>query len=282
MKFGGSSVRGAEPIRRVIEIVRGRLARKPVVVVSAMRGTTDALIALGQDLARGSAYRLGAIRQEHLKAVADLGLEPRIVERELAELEALAKGVAMVRELSPRSWDAMVSFGERLSARIIAAAFAKAGIAARAHDAFDAGMLTDDRFGAARPLPEADAAIRKALGKPKELAVVTGYIGKTKGGEVTTLGRNGSDYTATILGAALGAEEVEIWTDVDGVMTADPALVGGARSLKRLSFAEASELAYYGGRVLHPATLLPAVRKGIPIRVLNTFRPGAPGTVILA
>ena len=177
--------------------------------------------------------------------------------------------------------DRLAGCGERLSADV-AAAFSKAGIAARAVDAADAGLLTDDQFGEAAPLPEADALLRRSLAGSGPLAVVTGFIGRTRGGDLTTLGRNGSDFTATIVGAALGAEEVEIWSDVDGIMTADPRLVPDAKPLEILSFAEACELAYYGGKVLHPHTLVPAMRKGIPVRALNTFRPEHPGTRIVA
>jgi aspartate kinase len=150
-----------------------------------------------------------------------------------------------------------------------------------AHDSNHAGLVTDSRFGGARPLPEADERIRSALAGWREVPVITGYIAKDAAGDITTLGRGGSDFSASIFGAALGAEEIQIWTDVDGVMTADPRLVKQARLLKKLSFAEASELAFYGAKVIHPATMVPAVRKNIPIRVLNTYRPEFEGTTIV-
>lgn len=282
MKFGGSSVGEPDRIGRVIEIVRGRLARKPVVVVSAFRGVTDELLRLGREALDGNLGRLDAVAKRHRDAARDLGVDAAPLEPLLAELSELARGVTLLKELTPRTLDRLAGYGERLSARIVAAAFTQAGIPARAVDASDAGLLTDENFGSATPLPEADERLRLALAVPGPLNIVTGFIGKTRGGELTTLGRNGSDFTATIIGAALGAEEVEIWSDVDGIMTADPRLVPNAKPLETLSFAEACELAYYGGKVLHPHTLVPAMRKGIPVRALNTFKPEHPGTRIVA
>ena len=282
MKFGGSSVAGAEKIARVAGIVRGRLGRKPVLVASAFRGTTDDLLALAREALDGNLSRLEAIAARHREAAKDLGVDAKPLEPLFEELAALARGISLLKELTPRTLDRVASFGERLSVRLVAAAFAKNGIPARAVDAFEAGLLTDERFGSAAPLPEADAELKRFFSGVKELPVVTGFIGRTKAGEITTLGRNGSDYSATILGAALGAEEIEIWSDTDGIMTADPRLVPAARPLGTLSFAEACELAYYGGKVLHPHTLVPAMAKDIPVRVLNTFKPEHPGTAIVA
>lgn len=280
MKFGGSSVSDAGRIRAAGEIVRGRLGRRPVVVVSAFRGVTDELLGLAKDALRGDLSRLKGLRKRHEDTAAELGVDFAPCRPLFDELESLAKGVALLKELTPRTLDHAASFGERLSCRLIAAAWAKAGLPARAVDAPDAGLLTDARFGAANPLPEGDAAIRTALGGASDLPVVTGFIGRAPSGDIATLGRNGSDYSATILGAALGAEVIEIWSDTDGVMTADPRLVPAAKPLAELTFDEAGELAYYGGKVLHPHTLVPAVKKGIPVGVLNTFKPDHPGTRI--
>lgn len=282
MKFGGSSVSNGERIRRVVEIVRGRLDRRPVVVASAFRGVTDELFAAAEEALKGGEQTLEKIRERHRAVAGELGVDPDLVKENLSELSVLLKGISLVKELTPRTLDYVVSFGERMSTRLIAAAFEKAGIPAEQHDAFDVGMLTDESFGSALPLPETDAELSKHFGRMKKLPVVTGYIGKTRGGDITTLGRNGSDFTATILGAALGASEIEIWSDTDGVMTADPRLAPAAKPIAALTFEEASELAYYGGKVLHPATIVPAVRKGIPVKVLNTFKPEHPGTAILA
>lgn len=282
MKFGGSSVSDAARMRRVAAIVKSRLRRRPVVVVSALRGVTDELLALAREARSGRLGRLAGLEARHRETAAALGVSAYSVEPLLAELRRLAQGIALLKESSPRTLDRAASFGERLSARLFSSCLEGAGVPAQACDAPSLGLLTDERFGGADPLPEADAALRRGLRAVKKVPVVTGFIGRTKAGEITTLGRNGSDYTATILGAALGCAEVQIWSDTDGVMTADPRVVPGAKPIGGLTFAEAGELAYYGGRVLHPHTLVPAVRKRIPVRVLNTFKPEHPGTRIVA
>ncbi len=280
MKFGGSSVSNAERIRTVFDIVKARLDRKPVVIASAFRGITDDLFALAQESLKGNDARLEIIRARHFEVADALGVDRDIVKDNLAELAVLLKGISLVKELTPRTLDYVVTFGERLSTRIIASYFTKAGIPAEQHDAFDIGLVTDDRFGGAQPLPEADAEIKRQISRMTKLPIITGYMGKTRSGDITTLGRNGSDFTATIIGAAIDAEEVQIWSDTDGIMTADPRIVPDAKPIEQLTFEEASELAYYGGKVLHPATIVPAIRKRIPVRALNTFKPSHPGTTI--
>jgi aspartate kinase len=285
-KFGGTSVGGPEPIRRLGEIVRRALPRKPVVVVSAVGGVTSRLLALSELAATGGAWEteLAAITAIHRNLLRDLELDASLLDALLADLAGLVQGIGLVRERTSRTLDAAASFGERLSARIVAAHLARSGIPARAIDAWDAGLLTDSRHGGARPTPESEGSIRAALAGIEGVPVVTGYVAKDRQGEITTLGRGGSDFSAAIFGAALGAEEIQIWTDVDGVMTADPRIVPGAKQVRAMSFAEAAELAFFGAKVLHPATMAPAVRKGIPIRVLNSFSPdlqGEPsGTVV--
>ncbi|MBI5368086.1 MAG: aspartate kinase [Planctomycetes bacterium] len=279
-KFGGTSVGDAERIRNVLAITRGQLARKPVLVVSAHSKVTDLLVGLAEQALHGQ-IDLAPLRERHFKIARDLGVDSPI-EPLLAELEVLLRGISMVKELTPRTRDYVLSFGERLSVRTIAAFFNQSGLPATAIDAYELGLLTDSNFGSASPLPEADPIMAFNIQRyDKTIPIVTGYIGKDKNGDITTLGRNGSDYSATIVGAAIGAEEIQIWTDVDGVLTADPRIVPQAIPIEKMSFGEASELAYYGGRVLHPLTLIPAVRKDIPVRVLNTFKPQARGTVIL-
>jgi aspartate kinase len=283
MKFGGTSVGDAARIRDVVEIVRGRLARRPVVVVSAQGGVTNELIALAESAAKAETSAR-ALRERFDALVADLGLPVDLIEEELDELDALLKGVTLVGDLTPRSLDRMMSFGERCSARIVAAAMTKGGVPAAPHMAYEVGLLTDSTYGAAVVDPSTYVDIPRILGPrlaTSEVAVVTGYVARDKDGFLTTLGRGGSDYSAAIFGAALAAEEIEIWTDVDGVMSADPRIVPAAKSIDRMSFTEAAELAYYGAKVIHPATIQPAVAKNIPIRVLNTFRPQSPGTLIL-
>lgn len=281
MKFGGSSVANTERIRQVLDIVKGRLPRKPVVVASAFRGVTDDLFGLANEAVKGVAVSVEKIEKRHQDAILEMGLDQHLLENLYAELAVLLKGISLVKELTPRTLDYVVSFGERMSTRIIAACFTKMGLPAEQHDAPDLGLLTNDEFGGAQPLPEGDAILKANIAKLSKLPVVTGYIGKTKAGDITTLGRNGSDFSATIIGAACDAEEIEIWSDVDGIMTADPRQAPTAKAIESLTFEEASELAYYGGKVLHPATITPAVRKGIPVRCLNTFKPNHPGTPIL-
>lgn len=292
-KYGGTSVGGAEPIRRLGEIVRSALAREPVVVVSALAGVTNRLFHLTELAVAGTApgweTELRAIGDLHRKVLGELELERTLVDPLLSELADLARGIALVRERTPRTLDCAASFGERLSSRIVAAHLARSGIPAVALDAWDAGLVTDDRFGCARPLPGGDETIARALlaaartsSGDWKVPVITGYVAKSRSGEITTLGRGGSDYSAAIFGAAIGAEEIQVWKDVDGVMTADPRIVPDARHVRSISFAEAAELAFFGAKVLHPATMAPAVAKNIPIRVLNSFRPDQPGTSVVS
>ena len=283
-KFGGTSVGGAGPIRRLAEIVQRALARRPVVVVSAVGGVTNELFRLGRLALAKEDWRAahGALAEKHRGILAELRLEPALVDPLLEELESLLRGIELIGEATPRTLDHLASFGERLSARIVAAHLARLGIEARAWDAWDAGLVTDARFGGARPLPEAPERIRRALQGAHGVPVITGYVAKDAEGRITTLGRGGSDWSAAIFGAALGAEEIQIWTDVDGVMSADPRIVPHAKQREKLSFAEAAELAFFGAKVLHPATMAPAIEKDIPIRVLNSFRPDVPGTTVVA
>lgn len=282
MKFGGTSVGSAANIRKVLALVREALPRGPVVVASAFRGVTDMLL----DLAKRAVLEdveLDALEKRHADVVRELGVRPDIVAAEIEELRDLLRGIRLVKELTPRSLDYVGSFGERMSVRIIAEFFRASGLPAVALNAGEIGLVTDSRFTRARPLPEAYDEIPKARdwAGSSEVPIVTGFIGRDRDGNVTTLGRNGSDYSASIVGAALRAEEIEIWTDVDGVMTADPRVVPDAALIAEMSFEEASEVAYYGAKVLHPATILPAVRNNIPVRVCNTNNPSCPGTLIL-
>jgi len=283
-KFGGTSVGGADPIRRLGRIVRDSLAQKPIVVVSAVGGVTNRLFQLGEVARSGADWKpeLDALLTQHRALVAELELDKNLLEPLLAQLSDLARGIALIRELTPRTLDQLASFGERLSARIVAAHLMREGVEARALDAWEAGLITDGRFGNARPTPESEAAIQSALAERRGVPVITGYIGRDERGNLTTLGRGGSDFSAAIFGAALGADEIQIWTDVDGVLSADPRIVPDARHVPTLSFAEAAELAFFGAKVLHPATMAPALAKGVPIRVLNSFRPEFSGTSVVA
>ena len=280
MKFGGTSVADAVRIRTVIRLAAERMDRRPVVVVSALAGVTNLLIDLAHRALKGPTAA-NEVRDRHRAVLADLGLPADLLQEELDDLRSLLKGITLVGELTPRSLDCIMSFGERLSARVVAAAFRAAGHDAVACNAYDLGLVTDERFGSASPLESCYEGLGRAVKAVAGVPVVTGFIGKDRRGNITTLGRGGSDFSASILGRAVGAEEIQIWTDVDGVMTSDPKICPKARSLEVLSFSEASELAYYGAKVVHPATMIPAVKARIPIRVLNTYRPEHPGTVIL-
>ncbi len=280
MKFGGTSLGDADRVKTAGEIIQKYAAKNPLVVVSAHGHVTDRLDELTRAALAGN-FDTAAIRDAHAQILDGLDLAPDLVDALVGELCELVRGIALVKELTPRTYDYVVSFGERCSSRIVAAHLCSLGLDAEAADAYDIGMITDSHFGGARPLLESEKAIRKAVAKSGKLLVVTGYIGKNEDGEITTLGRGGSDFTATYIGAAIGAEEVQIWTDVDGIMTANPALVPTARPIEEVSFEEASELAYYGAQVIHPSTMIPAIKKDIPVRVLNTYRLDYPGTRIM-
>ncbi|HEX9700447.1 MAG TPA: lysine-sensitive aspartokinase 3 [Acidobacteriota bacterium] len=295
MKFGGTSVGDAANMRRVGELVREALPQGPVVVLSAMSGVTNALLAASTAAEGGklseALEKVAEIKRKHLAAAAELfgGEAPAALDAELDkrvdELKLLVRGVTLLRELSPRSADAIASFGERLSTLVFTAHLEAQGVPVTRVDARTV-MRTDDRFGRARPdeaaIRELAAALLVPHAGPGRAVVTQGYVGATEAGVTTTLGRGGSDYSAALLGAAIDASEVQIWTDVEGVFTGDPRLVPEAQHIERLSFAEAAELASFGAKVLHPATIQPAVRAGIPVSVRHTERPGGRFTTITA
>ena len=300
MKFGGTSVADAEAMDRVIAIVRRQLAasapsRPPVVVVSAMSKVTDRLIESARLAAEGSgeesAKVLNDLLERHVgvaKALVTGDRLPPLLAQLAAEFSALmetARTLARHREVSPSSHDAIVAMGEFASSQIVAAAFASKGVQAVWIDARTV-LVTDDEHMAA--IPDMEATCRRTndlVGAERaagHVAVLGGFIGATAAGVTTTLGRGGSDYSAAVFGACLDVEEIQIWTDVDGMLTADPRVVDAPRLVPQLSFAEASELAYFGAKVLHPSTILPAVAKNIPVRILNSRRPDVAGTMITA
>lgn len=284
MKFGGSSVANREQIEKVLAIVQARTDQRPVVVSSAHKGITDGLIDAARAAASGAEPDHSVIERQ--QAIAEsMDCNATLLQPLFAEIRDLLRGISLVRELSPRSLDYISSFGERMSVRVIADFFARQGLPARAYDTWTLGFSTDDNFGKARPPKGYGERVRKTFAEvvPEGVVpIVTGFVGKNERGEITTLGRNGSDLTATLFGTALGADEVQVWSDTNGVMTADPTLVKSAKSIPTMRFDEAAELAYFGSRVLHPATLVPAIESNIPVRVLNTNRPDHPGTVISA
>ena len=288
MKFGGTSVESAEAIQRVAGIVRSQSARKPVVVVSAMGKTTNKLLAIAADAVAGelkpALAKLAELREFHLRESVGLGTDD-IVEAHFKDLDALVRGLAVMRELTPRATDAISAYGERISSLIVAAHLRRCGMNT-AHVDSRSVIVTDRRHTQAAPLfEETDRRLRETLVPVLDhfVVVMGGFIASNEDGVTTTLGRGGSDYTASIVGAGIGAEEIQIWTDVDGMLTADPTVLPGAvHRVKVCSFAEAAELAYFGAKVLHPATVLPAIEKNIPVRILNSRRPEVEGTLIVS
>jgi aspartate kinase len=298
MKFGGTSVADADAIRRLMAIVSAQAARSgapPVVVVSAMSKVTDQLLRMTADASRGERATIASgvdeIRHRHLAAIDALVPLPgraavtAEVEQHIDELRAMLMALAILREASPRSCDGIAAAGELLSSRVVAGALQAAGIDTVWVDARKA-IVTDDHYTAAAPLTAETSEALKREVVPHLAAglvpVIGGYVGATRDGVATTLGRGGSDYSAAIIGAGLGVAEIQIWTDVDGMLTADPRVVRDPWVVAHLSFGEASELAYFGAKVLHPSTILPAVSTDIPVRILNSRRPDAPGTLITA
>jgi aspartate kinase len=298
MKFGGTSVEDATAINRTASIVAGRVAagKQPVVVVSAMAKVTDLLLRAAASAAQGD--RTGALaissrlRARHrdtacalLKAPCDSSAICNHIEQEFDALDEILRGLAAILELTPRISDLIVSYGERLSSRMIAAAFAQLGINAVHVDSRNV-IITDSQFQKAAPIDsliEKRAAehLRPLLNEGK-VPIMGGFIASNEDGITTTLGRGGSDFTGALVGGALSAEAIEIWTDVDGIMTSDPRVCPDALRVKVISFEEAAELAYFGAKVLHPATILPAVKKSIPVLVLNSKNPTNEGTRIIS
>ncbi|HZS55214.1 MAG TPA: lysine-sensitive aspartokinase 3 [Bryobacteraceae bacterium] len=293
MKFGGTSVESREAIARVSRIVQQVEHRKPVVVVSAMGKTTNKLLEAAKEAAAGRRDQalalIDELRGHHLThglavagaAAADMD---RYIRAHFDWLDELVKGLAVVGELSPRSMDAIASVGERLSSLIVTLAFQAAGMRTQHVDSRRV-IITDDRFTQAQPvLEETYRLLRETVVPTAERAVVVmgGFIGSTRDGHTTTLGRGGSDYSAAIVGAGIEAEEIQIWTDVDGMLTADPRIISGGHRVRSISFREAAEMAYFGAKVLHPSTVIPAVEKNIPVLILNSRRPEVDGTRITA
>jgi len=298
MKFGGTSVEDQAAINRTAAIVAGRVAigKQPVVVVSAMARVTDQLLRCAGAASIGD--RTGALaissrlRSRHRDTAASLVKDPKTsaelvnwIDQKFDALDEVLRGLAAILELTPRISDLIVSYGERLSSRMIAVAFCERGVNAAHVDSRDV-VITDSSYQKAVPI---DAIIEKRatehvrpLIDEGKVPVMGGFIGSNEAGITTTLGRGGSDFTGALIGGAMQAEAIEIWTDVDGIMTSDPRVCPDALRVKMISFEEAAELAYFGAKVLHPATILPAVKKNIPVAVLNSKNPGNEGTRIIS
>ena len=283
MKFGGSSLKNAERIQNVANIVKSRIDKYPIVVVSALGGITDLLIDTSKDAFEGKETdkNIKEIKKRHHSTLKDLKLDETLVDADLKGYEELIARIKIIKEITSETMDHIQSFGERMSSKIVAAHLTNIGIDAEAHNAYDVGFVSNDDHGNAEPLEETEAQLRSHLSNKKAVPVITGFIAKNKAGKITTLGRGGSDYTAAIIGAAIHAKEIQIWTDVNGVMTTDPRIVKNAKTIPEISFEEASELAYFGAKVLHAKTIIPAIEKKIPVKVLNTYEPNHPGTTIL-
>jgi aspartate kinase len=295
MKFGGTSVEDSTAIDRIAGIVKGRLNEHPLVVVSAMSKVTDGLLAMAAAAGKGDGDKAvelcHQVRERHFTTAGELlhtGLFTEVhanLQTEFESLDHLLRGIAAVGELTPRTSDYVVSFGERLSSIVITAAFAARGIPATLLDARKV-IITDAQHGKAIPLVEEINSKLQVHAKPLiddgKVPVMGGFIGSTHDGITTTIGRGGSDFSAALAGAGLNAERIEIWTDVDGMKTTDPRVCPDAHRIKIISFDEAAELAYFGAKVLHPATVLPAVEKNIPVLVLNSRNPSNEGTRIVA
>jgi aspartate kinase len=293
-KFGGTSVADAHAMQGVADIVAA--ASRPdavVVVVSAMAGVTDALLDACAVASRGDASAAGrlvdALEERHVRTITELRLAGqddelrRQVQAEFRALRSVLDSIGVLRELTPRAQDRVAAAGELLSSRMVCAVLERSGVRAEWVDARFV-LLTDDQHGAATPdmLRTSDAAseVLRPLLECGRVPILGGFIGSTRTGVTTTLGRGGSDFSAAVLGSALDAREIQIWTDVDGMLTADPRVLADAQLVPRLSFGEASELAYFGAKVLHPSTIVPAVERNIPVRILNTAKPSGAGTLI--
>ncbi len=291
LKFGGTSVQNSDWIDNAIDITEKQLEKAPVLVSSAMGKTTDLIVEMTRLAEQGNMNEclphIDTLKNNHIQTAYSFlsGENLKKTEGQLNELFSqfisLLKGLSLLRECSPRSKDALLSFGERLSTTIIAARSRERGIETEFLDA-RSFMITDENFTSAAPLM--DITIKKiqeaVKPAPNKLIVTQGFISATETGVTTTLGRGGSDYSAAIIGAALNAEEVQIWTDVNGIMTSDPRKVTGVKSIDSITYNEAGELAYFGAKVVHPATIQPAVGKNIPVLVKNTREPDHPGTKI--
>jgi len=285
MKFGGSSVANAERIKHVASIIKAYREKRPVVVLSAMGDTTDHLLAAA-DLAVTGTVDVAGVAKLHEETARELGINIDAIEALLSELKQLLTGISMLKEISRRSRDYLVSFGERMSVRMMAAYLKSQGVDAKFYDAWDIGFVSDSNYMAAELLDEVWENIPRHLssyskGLDNAIPIVTGFIAKDKRGIITTLGRGGSDLTATMIGAAMNAEEVQTWKDVDGILTSDPRVVKEAKPVPEVTYEEAQELAMFGSQVLHPRSMVPVRKSGTPVRVKNSYNIESKGTIIV-
>lgn len=285
MKFGGSSVANAERIKHVASIIKAYKEQRPVVVLSAMGDTTDHLLEAA-DLAVTGTVDVARVAKLHEDTAAELGINIDTIKALLDELKTLLTGISMLKEISKRSRDYLVSFGERMSVRMMAAYLKSEGIDAQFYDAWDVGFVSDSNYMSAELLDDVWTTIPQHLtnykeGRDNAIPIVTGFIAKDKKGIITTLGRGGSDLTATMIGAAMKADEVQTWKDVDGILTTDPRVVKEAKPVPEVTYEEAQELAMFGSQVLHPRSMVPVRKSGTPVRVKNSYNIESKGTIIV-
>jgi aspartate kinase len=298
MKFGGSSVATGEKIRQVAHLIADNKSDDcgVVAIVSALEGVTNQLIQAAEEAKKGNRHYVSKFRQEllerHLTTVKEAikdkqheNVAAEVVKERITELEQVLIGIVYVGELTPKSRDTVIAYGEKLSAPIVSGALQDLGVNSQHLTGGEAGIVTDNNFGEARLLMNVTkfqlTKNIEPLLKKGTVPVLTGFIAATQNGETTTVGRGGSDYTATIVGAALEADEVWIWTDVDGLMTSDPKIVPEAKTIPEISFQEATELTIFGAKAMHPRALEPARKEGIPVRIRNVFNPDNKGTLIV-
>ena len=279
MKFGGAALRDGAGVRRAVAIVDEHGGGDPVVVVSALEGVTDLLVQAARAAARGE-VNVEAVRVRHRSVLRQLDADPERLDRYVRELTLLLDSISARRDLRAVELDHVLSFGERASARIVAGCFEAEGISATPVDSYDLGLTTDSNHGNARPLLGEHKKVKRSVEEIPGVPVVTGFLAKDRAGNLTTLGRNGSDLSAALLAEAIGAGAVEFWKGVPGILTADPHVVPDARPIERLSFADAEELGQLGARVLHPDAIAPAVRAGIEVRVRFVEDPTHSGTIL--
>ena len=285
MKFGGSSVANAERIRHVAGIIQAYKNKLPVVVLSAMGDTTDHLLDAA-DMAVKGTVDIKKVEELHLATAKELNIEVPAIKELLEELKFLLTGISMLHELTKRTRDYLVSFGERMSVRMMAAYLSKQGTPAQFYDAWDIGMVSDSNYMSAELLDDVWTTIPQHLngyknGSDKNIPIVTGFIAKDRNGIITTLGRGGSDLSATMIGAAMQADEIQTWKDVDGILTTDPRVVSEARPVPEVTYEEAQELAMFGAQVLHPRSMIPCRKTGTPVRVKNSYNIDSPGSIIV-
>jgi len=295
MKFGGTSVADAASISRVTDIIRQYYAggNEVAVVISAQRGVTDQLIAIAMEVVNSPGSSMvgpfiDSLRVRHMKALEGSAKDyvaeiAPLIEDRLENLQNILFAVHNLRELTPRSKDYIITFGERLNSLVVSAAFRQQGIPSTVLDGCEAGILTTANHGEAMALPEGEKKIKSSIVPllSSKVPVIMGFMGCTGKGILTTLGRSGSDYSAAIIGAGIDADEIWIWTDVDGIMTSDPRVINDARVLNSVSYLEVMELSFFGAKVMHPRSIEPAMKKDILVRVKNTFNPDHPGTCIV-